>query len=149
MMKIVKHESPSSLMTPFDSLFDRLNWGFPALDRALSEGNGDALARLPRTNIQETDSAYVLTLEMPGLRKEDVEVNFEDDTLIVKGEKSQKTEDKDQGVVKREFRSTRFERTFSVRGMDRDQVRAKMEDGILTVTLPKTPEKVGKKIDVS
>jgi HSP20 family protein len=146
-MKIIKHENASLPLAPFDALFDRLNWSFPALDRAFSEGNGELATRLPRTNVQETDSAYVLTLEMPGLRKEDIDVNFEDDTLIVKGERSEETEDK--GVVRREFRSTRFERSFAVKGTDRDQIKAKMEDGILTITLPKTPEKVGRKIDVA
>jgi len=146
-MKITKYENP---ITPFDAVFDRLNWGFPMLDRFLTEGDGEeawAAVRMPRTNVQETDSAFIFSMEMPGLTRQDVEVNIEGDTLIVKGEKSEKKEEK--GLLRREYRAARFERTFNVAGIDRDQVAARMEDGILFVTLPKTPGKIGKKIDVA
>ena len=146
-MKIVKYENP---VTPFEAIFDRLNWGFPMLDRFLTESDGEeafAAVRLPRTNLQETDDAFVFSMEMPGLTRQDIEVNIEGDTLIVKGEKSEKKEEK--GLLRREYRSARFERTFNVTGVDRENVKAKMENGVLIVTLPKTPEKIGKKIDVA
>jgi HSP20 family protein len=150
-MKLVKHENQiSPFVAPLDTLFERLNWGLPTLDRAFSDFEDEApqlSTRLPRTNVQETDEAYILTLEMPGLAKENVEVNFEDDTLIIKGEKSEKKEEK--GVVRREYRSARYERSFNVHGINRDGVSAKMESGILSVTLPKSPERLGRKIDVS
>ena len=87
-------------------------------------------------------------MEMPGLTRENIEVNIEGDTLLVKGERTEKHEEK--GYLRREYRAARFERTFNVgAGIDREKVKAKMEDGILTVTLPKSPEKVGRKIDVA
>ena len=147
-MKVVKYETPVS---PIDRLFDRLNWGLPALDRFFNDSEvneeGWAAIRMPRTNVQEVDDAFIFTMEMPGLDKQDVSVNIEGDTLIVKGEKSEKQEEK--GVIRREYRSTRFERSFNVSGINREGVKAKMEHGILTVTLPKTPEKVGRKIDIA
>jgi len=146
-MKIMNYQSPVS---PLDAVFDRLNWGFPMIDRLVADGNGEegwAAVRLPRTNVQETDDAFVFSMEMPGLTRENVDVNIEGDTLIVKGEKSEQKEEK--GLIRREYRASRFERTFNVTGIDRDQIKAKMEDGILTVTLPKTPEKIGKKIEVA
>jgi HSP20 family protein len=147
-MKITKYVAPAS---PFDAVFDRLGWGLPALDRLFSESNGGeswASVRLPRTNVQETDDAFLFTMEMPGLARENVEINLEGDTLVVKGEKSDQSEEK--GLVRREYQATRFERTFNVgNAIDRDKVKAKMENGILTVTLPKNPERVGRKIDVA
>jgi HSP20 family protein len=146
-MKLIKYENPT---TSVDRLFDRLNWGFPALDRLLTEadGNGDwAAMRLPRTNIRETDSAFEFAMEMPGLDKKDVSVNIEGDVLVVKGEKSETQEE--AGMIRREYRSARFERTFNVTGVDRDGIRAKMDNGILTISVPKSPEKVGKKIDIA
>jgi HSP20 family protein len=87
-------------------------------------------------------------MEMPGLTKQNVEVNIEGDTLIVRGERSEKIEEK--GLIRREYRSARFERSFNVgTGVDRDRVKARMENGILTVTLPKSPEKIGRKIEVA
>ena len=147
-MKLIKYETP---VNPMDRLFDRLNWGLPAIDRFFNEGEsteeGWASIRLPRTNVQEADDAFVFTMEMPGLDKQDVSVNIEGDTLIVKGERTEKHEEK--GVIRREYRSARFERSFNVNGVNREGVKARMEHGILTVTLPKTPEKVGKKIDIA
>ena len=147
-MKITKYVAPVS---PLDAVIDRLGWGLPALDRLFSESNGGegwTSVRLPRTNVHEADDAFIFTMEMPGLSRENVEINLEGDTLVVKGEKSVQSEDK--GLVRREYQSTRFERTFHVGDtIDRDKVKAKMTDGILTVTLPKTPERVGRKIDVA
>lgn len=147
-MKVMKYEAPTS---PIDRLFDRLNWGFPTIDRLFNEAEtaeeGWAAIRLPRTNVQETDDAFVFTMEMPGLDKQDVSVNIEGDTLIVKGEKSEKHEEK--GLIRREYRAARFERSFNVNGISREGVKAKMENGILSVTLPKAPEKVGRKIEIA
>ncbi len=149
-MKLGKNDNQlSPYVSPLDAIFERLNWGLPTLDRALSDLDNEGLStRLPRTNVQETDETYVLSLEMPGLHKGDVEVNFENDTLIIKGEKKTETRE-EKGVVRREYRSTRYERSFNVHGVDRDNVSAKMENGILYVTLPKSPERLGRKIDVS
>lgn len=147
-MKITKYVAPAS---PFDAVFDRLGWGLPALDRLFTESNGGeswTSVRLPRTNVHETDDAFHFTMEMPGLARENVEINLEGDILIVKGEKSEQSEEK--GLVRREYQATHFERTFNVgNAIDRDKVKAKMENGILTVTLPKTAERVGRKIDVA
>ena len=147
-MKITKYVAPASSL---DAVFDRL--GLPSVERffgevgEVSDGGWSAI-RLPKTNIQETEEAFVFTMEMPGLSRQDVEVNLEGDTLVVKGGKSEQSETK--GLLRREYRATRFERTFTVGNVvDRDRVKAKMEDGILTVSLPKTPEKVGRKIDVA
>ena len=57
--------------------------------------------------------------------------------------------EEEKGVVRREYQSMRYERSFNVHGVDRDNVSAKMENGILYVTLPKSPERLGRKIDVS
>src|SRR5262245_41928335 len=133
-MKITKYVTPASQL---DAVFDRLGFGLPSVDRFFAEvGSPDATspARLPRTNIREEDSAYVFTMEMPGLSREHVEVNIEGDTLVVKGEKTETSEKSettepagDKGLLRREFRATRFERTFTVGdAIDRERVRAKM-----------------------
>jgi HSP20 family protein len=152
-MKLIKRDTQMSpYVSPLDAIFERLNWGLPTLDRVFSDFDeqGQLSTRLPRTNVQETDDSYVLELEMPGLSKGDVEVNFEDDTLVVKGEKKEQKEEKEKGgVVRREYHTMRYERSFNVHGVDRDQVSAKMENGILFVTLPKSSERLGRKITVS
>lgn len=149
-MKITKYVAPVS---PIDAVFDRLGLGLPAIDRFFSDSDGHGQSgwtavRLPRTNVVENENAYEFTLEMPGLSREQVEVNIEGDTLVVKGGVTDPSENP-KGVIRTEFRATRFERTFTIGNhVDRDNVKAKMQDGILTITLPKTPEKVGRKVEI-
>jgi HSP20 family protein len=137
--------------TQIDTLFDRMARDmWPAWGRAF-EDSGDAELQLPRTNITETEKDYVFTLEMPGLSKKDVEVTVENDTLTVKGEKLEKKETTEaKEHLRREIRSARFERSFYLGGsVDPDGIHASMENGVLTVTLSKKAEKIGRKIDVS
>ncbi len=137
-----------------NDVFDRLNWGFPVLHRFLgelaetSETDGAAPLRQPRTNIREEGNAFVFTMEMPGLARKDVEVQLEDDRLVIKGETSTETEEK--GHVRREYHSARFERSFNLgTDIDSEKISAKMENGVLTVTLPRKPEKVGRRVEIS
>jgi HSP20 family protein len=145
-MKLVKYHKPYNM---FDELFGDLSRGFfPASACGVDSTEKAPGLRLPRTNIEENDDGYTLTMEMPGLAKKDVEVSVEKDTLTVKGEKSEKTEEKD-GWLRREIRSSSFERSFSLGSeVGAENIKAKMSDGILVITLPKVAEKVGRKVDV-
>ncbi|UCH84732.1 MAG: Hsp20/alpha crystallin family protein [Candidatus Latescibacterota bacterium] len=103
--------------------------------------------RLPMTNINETDSGYVVTMEMPGVLKKDVDVSIEGDDLVVTAERSEKLES--EGLRRREIREEKFRRSFSLgRTIDRDDIKAKLENGVLKITLAKKAESVGRKVDV-
>jgi HSP20 family protein len=146
-MKLVKYHRP---IDAFDSWFDTLNRGlFPAFSRLYGDGETETpVLRLPRTNIEETADKYVFTMEMPGLSKKDVEVAVEGDTLTVKGEKTVESKE-DKGVLRSEIRSSKFERSFSLGNkVDQENINAKMDAGVLTVTLPKKSDRVGRKVDV-
>jgi len=134
-----------------DTFFDRMSRDlWPGLDRLWNGEQEREVTRVPRTNIVEQDDNFLVTMEMPGLSKKDVEVGIEGDVLIVKGGHEQEEKSEDKGIVRREFRSARFERSFTVgKDIDPDKVKASMENGILTVTLPKRAEKVGRKIDIA
>lgn len=148
-MTLVKYRRPYGM---FDGLFDSWNRGlFPALSRSCGVEASDMEAlRLPRTNVEEKEDSYVFTMEMPGLVKKDVEVSLENDTLTVKGERVEKSEEKeDKGFLRREIRSSKFERNFSLgKEVEQENIKARMEDGILTITVPKKDEKVGRRVDV-
>lgn len=138
--------------TQVDTLFDRLTRDmWPSFERIFGGEleNEAENVRLPRTNVEETKDSYLFSMEMPGLTKKDVEVTVEGDVLTVRGEKTLKREEGTE-LVRSEIRSTRFERHFNLGGaVDPDNVRARMEDGILEVTLPKKAEKVGRRIDIA
>lgn len=149
-MKLVKYHRPYN---PLESFFDHWNLGlFPALSRSHGVAETDEPAlRLPRTNVEEKGDGFVFTMELPGLAKKDVDVSIENDTLIIRGERVEKTENGgDRGFLRREIRSSKFERSFSLgEYADRDNIKAKMADGILTITVPKKEDKVGRRVDVN
>ena len=103
--------------------------------------------RRPLTNIRETDDSYLVTLEMPGVSKKNVEVTLEGDLLTITGERVDKLED--QGLLRKEIRDEKYNRSFKLDStIDRDQVKAKIDNGILVVTLPKVEKKVGRRVSI-
>jgi len=147
-MTLIKYRPTDQI----DSLLTRLARDvWPVWTRSFdADVDGEEL-RQPRTNIVETEKDYQFSIEMPGLNKKDVSVSVENDTLTVRGEKTEKQE-KSEGTehLRREILSTRYERSFYLGGnVDADAIKASMDDGVLTVTLSKRPEKVGRKIEIS
>jgi HSP20 family protein len=104
----------------------------------------------PPANLVEQDGEYLLTVELPGMKKEDVSVSVEEDYVVVKGEKQAEKEEKGSRwhVVERSWGS--FERSFPLpRTVQSDKVKAEFEDGILSVHLPKRTEARGRRVEIS
>jgi HSP20 family protein len=131
----------------FGSLLDSFDREFaPMLKSCSSTGDGEQ-CRMPLTNINETDDTYDVTMEMPGVLKKDVDVSIEGDELVVTAERGEKLES--EGLLRREIREEKFRRSFSLgRSIDRENIKAKLENGVLKITLAKKAESVGRKVDV-
>ena len=109
----------------------------------------------PAINVKETQTAYTIELAAPGLKKEDFMVNINaEGNLVVKMEQhdEKKDEDKNSHYLRREFSFSKFEQTLILPDdVDKEGIKAKMEHGVLTVTLPKvvkTETKVSRTIDI-
>lgn len=105
---------------------------------------------MPPVNVREDGDKLVLEAELPGIKENDIEIEFENNILTIRGEKSHEREEGDgerYHVWERQYGS--FQRSFTlprtVRGED---VSASFDDGILTVVLPKTPEAKGRRIQI-
>ncbi|MBQ9357007.1 MAG: Hsp20/alpha crystallin family protein [Prevotella sp.] len=114
-----------------------------------------ASATAPAINVKETDKAYIVELAAPGLKKEDFNVHINDEgNLMVKMEKHEekKDEDKNARYLRREFAYSRFEQTLILPDdVEKDQIKARVEHGVLTVELPKHEEqkvKVSRQIEI-
>jgi len=110
-----------------------------------------AFGAVPAVDVTETDKAYEITAELPGMDEKNVEVKFADGVLTIKGEKQEEKEEKrkDYYLSERNFGS--FQRAFQVPdGVDADKIEASFKKGVLTVTLPKSAEaqKAARKIAV-
>jgi len=115
-----------------------------------------ANATAPAINVKETDKAYVVELAAPGMTKADFNVHINDEgNLIVKMEKKNenKEEDKSARYLRREFSYTKFEQTLILPDdVKKEDISAKVENGVLTVELPKIVEekvKVSRQIDIA
>ena len=91
----------------------------------------------PRIEVNETDQAFVVAAEIPGLDEKDVELLIDDGRLIIRGEKKAEVEDKDRQFSERFY--GRFERQIPLGvDIDEDKVEATFKNGVLKVTLPKS-----------
>jgi HSP20 family protein len=122
-----------------DSFFER---GFGSLLGEAGSRGDDWESRTlwtPRIDVQQRNDAVVVRADLPGVRKEDVQVEVEDDALIISGQRREEREEggADQGyrLVERSYGS--FYRSVPLpQGTNPDEIEATMRDGVLTVTLP-------------
>jgi len=92
----------------------------------------------PKIEMSETDKDVKVTAELPGLDEKDVQVELANGVLSIKGEKKTETEDKDRLFSERYY--GRFERRIPAENVDEDKVSAAFKNGVLTVTMPKSPQ---------
>ncbi|MBN8965025.1 MAG: Hsp20/alpha crystallin family protein [Rhizobiales bacterium] len=93
---------------------------------------------IPAIDMVDNDNAYVITAELPGMLETDIDIKYFGQTLTIRGEKK---EEKKQNHYVSERRYGAFQRVFHVpNGIDADRIEAEFKNGVLTVTLPKTPE---------
>ena len=105
----------------------------------------------PAINVTESDKDYTVELAAPGLKKEDFKVNINDDgNLVIKME--QKEEDKSRHYLRREFSYSKYEQTLILPDdVEKEQISAKVDNGVLTIDLPKTAaaqKKPARQIDI-
>ena len=93
----------------------------------------------PSVEVSEADNRLKVAAEIPGMDEKDVEVLLDDDALTIRGEKKAETEDKERGFSERYY--GRFERVIPLPyEVDEGQVEASFKNGVLTVSLPKSPK---------
>ena len=130
---------------PFDEierLFDRMGREFGGTPFA-------AAADTVAVDVEERDDEFVVTADVPGYEKEDIEVTLADRTLRVRAEREEETEESDVDYLRRERHATSASRSVRLPGdVEEDGIRATYKNGVLTVTLPKREGGDGQQIEV-
>ncbi len=132
--------------SPFDNLFD----AFFGEDSRLPVLAGSA-AFAPRIDVKEDDVSYEISVELPGLEEKDIEITVDDGTLVLRGEKSGASEEKEGKYFRQERIYGRFERAFHLPdGVEAEKIEAKFKNGVLSLHLPKKEEakKVVRQVEV-
>lgn len=106
--------------------------------------------RWMRVDIKDTETEYVLEAELPGINKEDININIEDEVLTINVSHDESTEDKTSNFIRKERRFGKMTRAFNIPDIDKDNINAKFDNGVLILRLPKAiaDEQFSRKIDI-
>ncbi|WP_026704325.1 Hsp20/alpha crystallin family protein [Flavobacterium soli] len=136
-MELVKRNSSNGL---FPSLMEELFRPDWAGGQNLTTNRS-----VPPVNIRETDNAYEVELSAPGNKKEDFNINVENDLLTISSQFSENKTEEVGKYTRREFSFSAFQRSFTLpETVKDDDIKATYEDGILKITLPKKEEALPK-----
>ncbi len=136
----------SPALSPGDLLRDFTNLHFPFFPQEKAGMNTWS----PALDVHDDKEAFTVTLEAPGLKKEDFEISYHDGVLSIAGERKEEKEAKERNYFRRERFFGRFSRSVSLPAdVQPDKIAAAYKDGVLTVTLPKAEKAKPKQIEVS
>jgi HSP20 family protein len=129
---------PEPFSTDFNRFFNSL-WEQPAARRWL-----------PEMDLVESDEHYLLKADLPGMKQEDVSIEWGDGTLTISGERKADYERKEKGYFRLERSFGKFSRSLTLPdGVEPDRIEASFHDGVLDVRIPKPAARQPRKIDVA
>jgi HSP20 family protein len=103
----------------------------------------------PSLDVYETANEVVVKAALPGIKPEDVDITLTGEMLTITGETKEETEQKDKNYIRRERRYGSFSRSVALpEGLEGDKAEAKFENGVLTLSIPKSEQVKPKKIQV-
>ena len=136
-----------NIPTRFNNLFDEISDLIPKIP--YNDDFGGSLltnwTKKPEMNVSKTENEYIIELSVPGLSKEDIKIELDDDILTIKGKKKIGKTDKKTNYFYSEFSYSGFERSLTLPEdtdkVNKDIINAKYENGVLTLTIPRVKEK--------
>lgn len=142
-MKLIQYQRPGLVWPSFGrlaSLQDELDQLFES----------PLTGWVPALDVQEDKDKFMIRAELPGLKREDIDVSLQDGALVISGERQSEKIEEGVEVHRQERFYGKFQRALTLpEPVVADKVKADYKDGVLTVTLPKTEEAKPRKIDVS
>lgn len=93
-----------------------------------------------RIDLRENEKEYIVDAEMPGIKKEDIRLNYENEYLIITVSTKESIENSNENFIKKERNFNEQMRSFYLPNVKKEEIKAKLENGILRVTLPKGPK---------
>lgn len=146
-MSLMRWYRPRRLPTVFDQM-EQMARDMSRLMPWTEEGEEHALG-IP-VDVYETDTEVVVKAEVPGIKKEDLDINLQENTLMIRGQSTQETEVQEEGYYRKEIRTGSFYRAISLPSeVKADEVTASCDSGVCTIRAPKAKEeKIGRKVEI-
>jgi len=148
-MKMIKREEPRAidmLRKEMDHFFDDL------VPFSLRKENGGSDLRMwsPSVDISEDESEYLIKMDIPGMDKKDIKVNYQDGRLTVSGERKTETKEEEKDYIRQERYRGSFYRSFTLTDTIKDEeIQATFKDGVLKLVVPKAETVKPKSIKVN
>ena len=124
-------------MNRYNDLFDHMGgW----LDNSKDFLDSHAFRNILQSDVAEDDNEYTVKVDVPGMNKDDIHLAYSDGILTISGHRStfKDHSDKKKNLVRQERSEGSVSRSFSLPNVDKKNISAKLDNGVLTITLPKT-----------
>jgi HSP20 family protein len=139
-----RNRTLNDLQREMDRVFNRF---FPS--QRESNGSSQQAAWAPRTDLIEAEDAYRIHLDVPGVSKDDLSINYQDNQLTVSGQRASDHTGEDEEYVRVERSFGHFYRAFTLpRTVNADDISASYENGVLTIRVPKTEAVKPRQIEI-
>jgi HSP20 family protein len=134
-----------SVQQQMNQLFDRM---MTSTDGSTRQSNG--MSFIPAAEIHETENEVQLHMEVPGVEAKDLDIKVTEDAVAITGERKSKIANEDKGMRRSEFRYGRFQRIIPLpTPIQNDKVQADFQNGVLSLTMPKSEQHKNKVVSVS
>lgn len=135
---------PSDEIRRMQNYMEQMFRTFPALESRFGTGTFS-----PLTDVAEEDNKVIITTDLPGIEKENVELDLRDNVLVINAGKGKEEEAEKEGYLRKERAFMRYYREISLPdGVTEEGATAQLKNGVLTVTLPKIKSVTGKRIQI-
>ena len=153
MLDIWRSNRPSFLSSGFDSFdreFERISREMDRLASSRRILDYDASCDFsPLCDVDESDQDFVVTMDVPGMKADDIHINVVGNSVRVSGERHQEKEKKEANHYRMERSYGKFNRSFSLpENVDPDQIEANYDSGVLSLKIPKSEEIKARKVQV-
>jgi HSP20 family protein len=147
MTKLIR--TPNRNLSSLQQEIDRLFEGFFPSRVSDEETSRYATMWSPRTDLVETPEAYRIEVDVPGLSRDNIHINFQDDRLTISGERSHEAREENEERVRVERSFGNFFRSFTLPStVNAGDISATHENGVLTITVPKAEESKPRRIEI-
>ena len=135
----------------FDDIFENFfgaNFGFVPVPISI-QGKKSSTIRYPVSDVVEKENSVELQIELPGMKKEDIDLIIAPDGIEIKAEKKAESKVEQDGMFSHHFSSAKFYRKIPLpKNVDTNHAVAVYKDGLLKIAIPKTKKSEGKRIDI-
>lgn len=148
-MKTLMKSTDISPMESFRREMDRIFDDLAPFSRRKGNGGRQVELWAPDTDMSETNDKYLISIDLPGLTKNDIKVNYKDNRLTISGKRSLEESEEEKDFLRRERYFGKFTRSFTVPSeIKENEIKAKFKDGVLRVTVPKSEVRKPKEVPI-